>query len=157
MCSAHSSATASRVVHRLGHVEPVVAESLDPLAWAIAVAEAQARVHARVDLHAGAPPQSRVCSRPRATIFSRSADRRDWSKRSLHPRAGPAGLGREGLVPRQGADLVVAAPQLADVLGGDGGDGGRDLTGPGQERLVGDDLDDEAPVAAPSRRRCSRR
>ena len=88
-----------------------------------------------------------VCSRPRATIFSRSVDRRDWSKRSAIHARDHAGLGRERLGAAEGADLVVAAPELAEVLARDGGDGGRHLAGPFQQRLVGDDLDDEAPVA----------
>ena len=70
------------VVHRLGHVQPAVAEALDPLGVGDGLGQAQARVHARVDLHAGVPSSPVVCARPRATIFSRSVVSRDWSKRS---------------------------------------------------------------------------
>ena len=70
------------VVHRLGHVQPVVTEPLHPLRVGDRLGQAEARVHARVDLHVGLPSSPVVCARPRATIFSRSVVRRDWSKRS---------------------------------------------------------------------------
>ncbi len=70
------------VVHRLGHVQPAVAQPLDPLGVGDGLGQAQARVHARVDLHVGVPSSPVVCARPRATIFSRSVLSRDWSKRS---------------------------------------------------------------------------
>ena len=49
------------VVHRLGHVQPVVAQSLHPLRVGDGFGQAEARVHARVDLHAGAPSSPVVC------------------------------------------------------------------------------------------------
>ena len=73
------------VVHRLGHVQPVVAETLDPLRVCDGVPKGQARVHARIHLHD--EESFVVCSLPLATIRSRSVDRRDWSKRSaIHSR-----------------------------------------------------------------------
>ncbi len=76
------------VVHRLCHVQPVVAEPLHPPGVLDSLTQRQTRVHARIDLHAGAPPSSPVfCSLPRATIFSRSPARRLWSNRfSIQPR-----------------------------------------------------------------------
>ena len=75
------------VVHGLGHVEAVVAQALDPLRVRDGLVQTEARIHARVDLHAGVPSLPVVWARPRATIFSRSVVRRDWSKRSaIHAR-----------------------------------------------------------------------
>ena len=116
-----------RVVHRLGDVQPVVAETLDPCRVGDGIGQAEARVHARVDLHVGVPPSPVLCSRPRATMFSALGGQPRLVEALGHPLARPFGLGRERRLAGQGADLLVAAPELPHHVGGERRDGRREL------------------------------
>ena len=110
--------------------------------------QAEARVHARVDLHAGAPSEPRVL-RPAPGDDLLALGGQAGLVEALRPSTSSTTRTRRATPPRPArrADLVVPAPDLADVLRRDGRDGGGDLPGPGQQGLVGHDLDDQAPVA----------
>ena len=134
-----------RVVHRLGDVEAVVAQPLHPLGVRDDLGEAQPRVHARVDPHAGGLSRPVLWARPRAMIVLALGGEPGLVEVILHPAARPVRLGLPRRLAGERPDGVVHPPDLPHVVARDRSHAGRDLPGALEQALVRHHLGDEAP------------